>query len=434
MLSMPPSVAGQGQDSQGNFQAVSEVPRGTDNNIQDLLTNFVATAFGGSASLSQTVAIVCTATNPPNQAWPSYSISYYAAAPVLNTSLYCIGSVTKVFTASLLLARQINGELAYNPIATANALLGAPPTDTQFWYLTGDKELTIYDVLLTQLATHSACIDDDTIPANVMNQGLYDGGGNPCKEQIDAWKNNDCYFPQSECQLGQNYNYSNWGYLTLGFAASRPSYPRAPSVFDYDKALQNYVLGIFGLNSGPTSTFTHPRPPLVFVDGYNNNFASPQKLSGRAHGLHSNLLDMGNFLLAYMIGVNQHQRSTQQTTLSNLASKAITPPLPAPPNQAYAWGLGKLGKTVPIVAKNGVTTVQGFGAWIAFTPGQAGSLLPGSDQYSQLGVVVLVNRATPNVAGSKPENLGTNILMYLLGRPLSLGPALDINDPEISDD
>jgi hypothetical protein len=112
---------------------------------------------------------------------------------------------------------------------------------------------------------------------------------------------------------------------------------------------------------------------------------------------------------------------------------AITPPLPALPNQAYAWALGKVDKTVPFVAKNGLTNEQGFAAWIAFTPGQAGSLLPGSDQYSQLGVVVLVNRATPD-AGPAPSVLGTNILKYLLGRPQSVGPALDIDDPEISDD
>lgn len=428
---MPPRVAGQGQDSQGNFQPVTGVPQGTDSNIQDLLTNFVATAFGSSASLSQTVAIVCAATNPQNQAWPSYTISYYAADPVSPTSLYCIGSVTKVFTASLLLARQLTGDVWYGGVATANPLLGSPPDpDTEHQFLTYDTDLTIYNVLLTQLATHSACINDKMIPADVMNQGLYNGGGNPCQKQIDAWENNNCYFPG--CQLGQKSTYSNWGFLTLGFAVSRPTYPNPPSMFDYDPALQYYVLPTFGINPTTTNTYTKAGPsPLAFVQGY-SKAANPQPATGLAHGLHSNVTDMGNLLLGYMIGVNQRQRMLQNS-LSNLAYNAITPPLPALPNQAYAWALGKVDKTVPIVAKNGLTNEQGFAAWIAFTPGQAGSLLPGSDQYSQLGVVVLVNRATPD-AGSAPSALGTNILTYLLGRPLSLGPALDIDDPEISDD
>lgn len=427
---MPPSVSSQGQDSQGNFQPVSEVPQGTDSNIQDLLTSYVAKAFGGSASLSQTVAIVCSATNPPNQAWPSYTISYYAADPVLNTSLYCIGSVTKVFTASLMLARWLSGDethLMYTPnVAGANALLGMP-AGTEGSSLTYDTSLKIYNVTLTQLATHSACINDKTIPADVMDQGLYNGGGNPSQQQIDAWENNNCYF--EGCQLGTKSTYSNWGFLTLGFAVSRPSYTNPPTMFDYDAALQHYVLPIFGINPATTNTYT---TQANFVQGY-NGAANPQPLSGRAHGLHSNVTDMGNFLLGYMVGANQHQRLSQQNPLSNLAYNAITPPLSALPNQAYAWTLGKMDKTVPIVAKNGLTNVQGFGAWIAFTPGQAGSLLPGSDQYSQLGVVVLVNRATPD-GGPAPSVLGTNILMYLLGRPVSVGPALDIGDPEISDD
>ena len=374
---------------------------------------------------------VCAATNPPNQAWPSYSISYYAADPVLNTSLYCIGSVTKVFTASLMLTRWLSGDathVMYTPnVAGANALLGEPPT-TVGSSLTSDTGLKIYNVTLTQLATHSACINDKMIPANVINQGLYNGGGNPSTDQIQAWENNDCYFPG--CQLGQKSTYSNWGFLTLGFVASRPSYPGATStVFNYDLALQHYVLPTFGINPTTTNTST---TQAGFVQGY-NKAANPQPATGRAHGLHSNVTDMGNLLLGYMIGANQHQRLSEQNPLSNLAYYAITPPLPALPNQAYAWALGKLDKTVPFVAKNGLTNEQGFAAWIAFTPGQAGSLLPGSDQYSQLGVVVLVNRATPD-AGPAPSVLGANILKYLLGRPQSVGPALDIDDPEISDD
>ncbi len=426
---MPPGVAGQGLDSQGNFQPVNEVPQGTDRNIQNLLTNYVARAFGDSASLSQTVAIVCAATNPQNQAWPSYTISYYAADAVSPASVYCLGSVTKVFTASLMLARWLSGDdthVMYTPgVAGVNALLGAPP-NTEGSSLTYDTSANIYHVTLTQLGTHSACFMRD-IPAAVMNQGLYDGGGNPSQEQIDAWLDPAYYI--ADCQLGQKSTYSNWGFLTLGFAVSRPSYPGATSnVINYDASLQHYVLPTFGASPETTNTNTQAN----FVQGY-NKAANPKRVTGRAHGLHSNVTDMGNLLLGYMIGANQHQRLSQQNPLSNLAYNAITPPLPALPNQAYAWALGKVGRTVPIVAKNGLTNEQGFAAWIAFTPGQNGSLLPGSDQYSQLGVVVLVNRATPD-GGPSPSVLGTDIMMYLLGQPLSLGPDLDIDDPEISDD
>jgi CubicO group peptidase (beta-lactamase class C family) len=428
---------GQGLDPQGNFQPVSEVPEGTDSNIQDLLTTYVENAFGSSnISLSKTVAIVCTASNQPNQAWPNYTISYYAADPVSSTSVYCLGSVTKVFTGTLLLARWLSGDdtsIMYTPnVAGVNALLSAPP-NTEGSQLTYDTTKKIYNVLLTQLATHSACFGE--IPAAIMNQGLYNGGGNPSTQQIDAWLNNDTYL--QSCQLGQKSTYSNWGYITLAFSVSRPSYSGATTdVFNYDLALQHYVLPIFGISSETTNTNTNTNtnsnpPQAIFVQGY-NDAATPAPATGFAHGLHSNVTDMSNLLLGYMIGVNQYQRQSRNP-LSDLVYTAITPPLTTLPNQAYAWSLGKVGKTVPIVAKNGLTNEQGFAAWIAFAPGQNGSLLPGSDQYAQVGVVVLVNRATPQ-GGPAPSRLGTDILQYLLGQATTAGPGLEIDDPEISDD
>jgi len=423
---MPPD-ADQVLDSPGNFQPVSEVPQGTDSNIQNLLTSYVERAFGSSnISLSKTAAIVCTATHQPNQA-PSYALSYYAADAVSPTSVYCLGSVTKVFTGSLLVARWLSGDdtsIMYTPnVAGVNALLGMPP-NAEGSQLTYDTTKNIYNVLLTQLATHSACFGE--ISATVMNQGLYDGGGNPSDDQIQAWLSSASYLPQG-CQLGQKSTYSNWGFITLAFALSRPSYPGASDIFNYDPALQHYVLPTFGIDPETTNTNTQAN----FVQGY-NKAANPAPATGLAHGLHSNVTDMSNLLLGYMTGINQYQ-SQSRNPLSDLVYTAITPPLPTLPNQAYAWSLGKVGKIVPIVAKNGLTNEQGFAAWIAFAPGQSGALLPRSNQYEQVGVVVLVNRAT-SPGGPAPSVLGTDILTYLLGQPLTVWPGLEIDDPEISDD
>ena len=67
----------------------------------------------------------------------------------------------------------------YTPnVAGANALLGEPPT-TVGSSLTYDTSLKIYNVTLTQLATHSACINDKMIPANVMKSRSVQRGWQP---------------------------------------------------------------------------------------------------------------------------------------------------------------------------------------------------------------------------------------------------------------
>ena len=170
---MPPSVAGQGQDFARKFPTRKRGPSRDRQQHSRSSDELCRRRLWGQRfafpNRCYRMRRVCAATNPPNQAWPSYSISYYAADPVLNTSLYCIGSVTKVFTASLMLTRWLSGDathVMYTPnVAGANALLGEPPT-TVGSSLTSDTGLKIYNVTLTQLATHSACINDKMIPAN----------------------------------------------------------------------------------------------------------------------------------------------------------------------------------------------------------------------------------------------------------------------------
>jgi CubicO group peptidase (beta-lactamase class C family) len=328
------------------------------------------------------------------------------------TSGYVIGSVQKVFTGTMLAGRILQG-LQNNP----SYALDSP---VKQWLPLGDlaPDDKINSVTLAELATHTSCL---VRSVKGEDNGLYCPGGAPNQTQIDAWCNNKNWLPN--CTLGQNFNYSNWGSLTLGFAVAQPD------DYDYDTSLGRFILPYFGMTAPVTNTCTN----TVCVQGYGPGGNRPRP-TGAAHGIRTSIAQMtsfvGNYLYYSILGKFLQVAENQQFPV-NMVSMALTPPL-GTVSLGLDWFIGDLtvgDAKYTLYDKNGMSGAQGFSAYVGFI-----NTIDSWPHQSlvQAGVLVMVNMA---MRGDKPSptGFGRSILTYLFGGGIAVADAddeIDDADPE----
>lgn len=325
---------------------------------------------------------------------------YYQIGDVTPASIFCIGSVTKVFTGTMLAARILDPQMNQQYALEASVNQWLPGRAK-----TCDGKIST--TTLAELATHSSCMVDRT-PG--MDHGLYNGGGAPSKEQINEWCNNNNWLPN--CNPATKSIYSNWGSLTLAFAVSQPE------GYDYDATLAKYITsndmfgGQAGMPSTSTKTTTHP----ATVQGYS---ASGVALNGLAHGIRSSVQDMSTFIATYLFAICQwaygHDPTPNQHMIQQIVSATQQQPF-----EGIAMGLdwykSTLANGASLFAKNGMTGAQGFSAWAAFSPNIAA--WPKVNSVCGAGAVVLINKAMKGSAlNAKPEVLGKKTIKQLYGIP-----------------
>ena len=224
-------------------------------------------------------------------------------------SEYCIGSVQKVFTGTMLAGRILEG--AQHP--TPPYALDAP---VKLWLPRQVQEAPsterIWHVTLAELATHTSCLKR-TVPH--QNHGLYGRGGAPDPLQIIEWLDNGNWL--SPCKVRESVNYSNWGSLTLGFAVAQPCN------YVYDDALATFIYPDFGMTPQFTNTFTS----TVCVKGYLDD-EKKKEATGLANGIRSSIAEMTQFVGHYLYYNLRYEAGDHRNFAEREVHMALEPPLP----------------------------------------------------------------------------------------------------------
>lgn len=375
------------------------VRRGGDTTIDGMLRAFWEQTWPEGASNAR-LALVTFETRVTRQGRDQVDARvqpevYLVPSDLSTQSIFCIGSVQKVFTGTMLAARILDPKMkGYSPDALAKAWL---PDEVA----RAGPNKKISRTTLGQLATHSSCLKRSV---KGENYGLYNGEGAPDEAEIRAWLDDDHWIPH--CEAGTKSSYSNWGSVTLGFAVARPD------DYHYDTTLGRYILPSFGM----TARFTNTRDSTVCVPGYGPDGTTEKQ--GKARGIRSSIDDMTSFLghyLYYAIGRFYGALSGPELFPAEVVAKAMTHPVPAVKNVAFDWFIRTLHdgeRQYTVYDKNGETNLQGFSSYAAFSTFPA--MLPDLNPLSQVGVLVLTNKAMAGIK-PKPTALGLQVLKHLLG-------------------
>ncbi len=195
--------------------------------------------------------------------------------------IFGIGSNTKVFTATM---------LAYECVGSNPSKKLSDSVADYLPARVGKRGHTIKEVTLVELATHTSSFPD-SVPAEVENTLFFDKP--PSKAQIQwwiDWQNTGSPSQHDACvgkTPGTCYNYSDWGFITLGFAVAGSN---EVSGQQYTDLLAKYVTKPLGL----TQTGAHK---VLSVKGHLQDGKVSPKLPT---DLRSNAPDLLRFLEAML--------------------------------------------------------------------------------------------------------------------------------------
>lgn len=273
--------------------------------------------------------------------------------PTLDT-IFGIGSVTKVFTATLLAGQVLAGVKRLD-----DAVTDYLPHGVAYEFLGR--------VTLQNLATHTSCMPDEA-PSWVPDPSgnLFDDLP-PSPELIQWWTT----WQPGRCQIGQHYSYSSIGFVTLAYAVTGPLGP-TDTVQGYNVDLQSAITVPLNM----PSTITHIPPGAPVAQGY---IGPGHKLAqGQAADLKSSSRDMLTWLKANLGALDgsipvQLRDAIQLTHQVYFSSPEL--------DMGLAWQIQDKDPQQPtIFSKNGATSEGGYSCWIGFIPSQ------------QIGLSVLTNK------------------------------------------
>ena len=300
--------------------------------------------------------------------------------PITENTFFGMGSVDKVFTATM---------LAYN-VVLGNMQLSDPVVKYLPQEVSKRGSEDIKKVTLQQLATHTSGMPSQgpDKPAYFLFNEL------PPSESILNWWINF----RAEPGVGNCYRYSNVGFVTLGYAVGGPHFHNNQLLFEQVTS---------PLNMSQTASYITP-PGGEVAQGYVGTPTRSLKPWNTGPGLKTTTHDLMNFLSACVF-------SDQSTPLGQALelTKTRIPFLGKqcdggnPPGIGLAWNINPMQiseKTYVIVAKDGMTSMGGFSAWIGFIP-------------EVMGIALLSNKAVTDwgsAAPRSPGKTGRSILMRLL--------------------
>jgi beta-lactamase class C len=196
--------------------------------------------------------------------------------------IFGIGSNTKVFTSTI---------LAYECVGDSPSKKLTDPVVNYLPAQVGKQGHTIKEVTLVELATHTSSFPDSAGKAEAENTLFFDKP--PSHAQIEwwiDWNNTGSPSTHNACvgkTPGTCYNYSDWGFITLGFAVAGSN---GLAGQQYTDLLAKYVTKPLGLSH----TGAHEVPS---VKGYLKNGKVSPKLPT---DLRSNAPDLLRFLEAML--------------------------------------------------------------------------------------------------------------------------------------
>ena len=329
---------------------------------------------------------------PGNTAVPPF-FGYGLSAPnqgVTENTVYAIGSVTKVFTATLAAYLVQQGTIGNLGTTTVAPYLGNPMCDP--WGVAGDywSEVTFAD-----FATQTSGMPDEA-PQHISSALFLD---EPPSCDLLAWWNNPGN--QADWQKSQgDWIYSSAGFVTLGFAVT------GAAGQGYTRLLRVCITEPLAMDR----TFAADQVPhdTVLAVGY----AGPGKQVNvtAASDLKSNASDMVGWMQAVHAAMSAPQSAPLPAAIVETTNVWIAQPKkPDGSNEAFAMGLGwqiPSQDSIPFLEKNGATSLGGCSCWIGLTkPG------PG---VPVVGVMVMTNQSGVGAHGISPDRYGRQILNALL--------------------
>ena len=311
---------------------------------------------------------------PKHQFNPFYMYGAVAdQMPPTERTIFAIGSITKTFTAALFANGAFMRPDGFDWDAGLQRYLGG--------YLGAARNLspTMQQITPRMLAQHTSGLA-------LESTGDQDGVGlfqtdpsTPPPRLLDVWNTDDGPQP------GTCWEYSNLGFITLGFAtvsaygaaAGNPatsSPAQAYSALLHDQITQP-------LNLPDTVTALPSGAPVA--QAYPNGARAVS--AGAASDIKSSAADMHTWLLAHLGAADQTSslmRGLAATTQpAPLKVDMCGKPNPGPADMALAWQVQP--GPPQIIWKDGLTSLGGCSCWIGMTPA--------GPAQEPLGIAVLVN-------------------------------------------
>jgi CubicO group peptidase (beta-lactamase class C family) len=321
---------------------------------------------------------------PNHQFSPFYVYGTVAdQTPPTERTIFAIGSITKTFTAALFANGAFMRPDRFDWDAGLQRYLGG------YVGATGHLSPTMQQITPRMLAQHTSGLAREST-------GDQDGVGlfqtepsTPPPRLLDVWQTDNGPQP------GTCWEYSNLGFITLGFttvsaygaAAGNPatsSPAQAYSALLHDQITQP-------LNMPDTVTILPGGAPVA--EAYPNGARAVS--AGAASDIKSSAADMHTWLLAHLGAANQTSNLMKglaaTTQPSPLKVDMCGKPNPGPANMGLAWQV-QAGPP-QIIWKDGLTSLGGCSCWIGMTPA--------SPTQEPLGIAILVNgywnKTEPNV-------------------------------------
>lgn len=279
-------------------------------------------------------------------------------APVSRDMVFEIGSMTKAFTATLAAYESLYGTPTFltDPVSKYLPVTLPPPTPQRY---------QLSDVTALNLATHTSGMPDNA-PGRAGHELFAGDGPNPPTRKY--WTDYS-----SPCKPGSCWEYSNIGFVTLGFALA------GATGATYGELLANNVTGPLGMPY--TSASPPPGPPVAEGSLYHMATGERTAQAGTAPDLKSTAAEILTFLKANL-GTYPPGNTGQLAAAIALTQQVQTSPgLPTckDPGRAtrFYMGMGWQGKVyddAPWYYKNGATSAGGFSSYMAFLPSATPSL------------------------------------------------------------
>ena len=331
---------------------------------------------------------------PGDTSVPSF-FKYGLAGPgieITNQTVFALGSVTKVFTASLaayLSVKNIIGGLQQTLVAKylTNNDCSSSGVSGSYW-----NEATF-----AQFATQTSGMPDE---ANGRYSEQLFADEPPSCNQLTWWNDNETSFANNQGY----WIYSNAGFVTLGFAVAAAA-AAGGLTGGYTALLKNVITAPIGM----PNTFAADDVPAhaVLAQGYNAK-SKPLPITAAAD-LKSTAQDMLAWLdavyQAMKLQANGASLTPLQQALANTTNTWIAKP--ETPNKKptnFAMGLGwqipTIGST-QVLMKNGAVGNAGFSCWVGLT--KYDSTVP------PVGIALMTNQT-----GVDPDSTARTILQKIM--------------------
>jgi len=314
--------------------------------------------------------------------------------------VFGIGSVTKVFTATM---------LAYQCVGPQPQKKLTDPVVNYLPASVGANGQAIKSVLLGELATQTSSFPRDFAVEgkNTLFRDLP-----PTPDQIQwwtDWANDGPAGPDDECAgqcPGTCYQYSNWGFVTLGFAVADCN---QTSGAGYNDLLQEYITGPLGMSRTRCQV-----PKEWLAQGYNKNNEPVYSVPGDLKSCGADMLTFIEASLGARSGVPQQLQ--EAITLTH-QPQPWHGQLPA---MGLAWQIPK--QTPTWRTKNGATSQGGYSCFVGLVPSLT------------TGIAILTDKFGAGSGG--PTALGVDILNQLVaaqtGTPAAHLDTVDLRE-EVDD-